>query len=327
MKNFISSLNRFFNKESVVGYCFIMPNFLGFLIFTSLPVVASLVLGFTEWDIFSAPKFVGLKNYIGLFWFHLNPEFAFSSFTDYLLFWNYIRPNDPDFWYFLYNTVFMMMGIPLGMLGSLFLALVMNRTLRGIMFFRTIYFLPSVSSAVAIALLWRWIYNPDYGLLNAMLSFIGIQGPAWLNHPVWAKISLMLMGFWIAVGGYNMLLYLAALQGIPQHLYEAAEIDGANFWQKFRHITVPMISPTTFFIFVMSVIGGFQGGFQNAYLMTRGGPAQATTTIEYYIYNNAFVWFHMGKASALAWFLFVVIFFVTLFNWKYGGKKVTYSYV
>lgn len=162
-------------------------------------------------------------------------------------------------------------------------------------------------------------------MLNTLLSYIGITGPAWLQHETWAKLSLMLMGLWGGIGGANMILYLAALQGIPQHLYEAAEIDGANFWQKFRHITIPMISPTTFFIFIMSVIGGFQGGFQNAYLMTRGGPGNATTTLEYYIYNNAFVWFWMGKASAIAWFLFVVIFIVTLFNWKYGGKKVQYS--
>ncbi|MCB4790436.1 MAG: sugar ABC transporter permease [Elusimicrobia bacterium] len=327
MEKIIKNLEDFFNKETVVGYCFILPNFIGFLIFTSLPIVASMILSFTEWDIFSAPKFIGLENYFHLFWFHVRHGMTFSSWFDYIAVWRYIEANDPDFWYFLYNTVFMMIGIPLGMIGSLFLAIIMNRALRGIYFFRTIYFLPTVSSAVAIALLWRWIYNPDYGMLNTMLASIGIIGPPWLNHPVWAKISLIIMGLWTSIGGYSMLLYLAALQGIPQHLYEAADIDGANFWQKFRHITVPLISPTTFFIFIMGVISGFQGGFQNAYLMTRGGPAQATTTIEYYIYNNAFVWFHMGKASALAWFLFLIIFVVTLFNWKYGGKKVTYTYI
>ena len=318
---------EFFNRESVVGYCFILPNFIGFLLFTSLPVVVSMLLSFADWDIFSPPKFIWFKNYIDLFWFHVESGASLQTMADYLYFWRYLKANDPDFWYFLYNTVFLMIGIPLGMLGSLLIALIMNRSLRGIIFFRTIYFLPSISSAVAIALLWRWIYNPDYGLLNTMLSYIGIVGPAWLNHPIWAKISLVIMGLWSSIGGYGMLLYLAALQGIPQHLYEAAEIDGANFWQQFRHITIPMISPTTFFIFIMSVISSFQGGFQNAYLMTRGGPAQATTTIEYYIYNNAFVWFHMGKASALAWFLFIVIFGVTVFNWKYGGKKVQYSYL
>ena len=280
-----------------------------------------------SWDLFSAPKFVGLKNFIDVFGFHIKHGAKFSSLVSYVYFWKYLTANDYDFWYYLYNTVYFMIGIPIGMIGSLFIAVVMNRKLRGITFFRTIYFLPSISSIVAVALLWRWIYNPDYGLFNTLLAYIGIQGPAWLNHPVWARISLILMGLWQGVGGYNMLLYLAALQGIPTHLYEAAEIDGANAWQKFVNITVPMLSPTTFFIFIMSVIGGFQGGFQSAYLMTRGGPGGATTSIEYYIYNNAFVWFYMGKASALAWFLFLIIFLVTLLNWKYGGKKVQYSYM
>lgn len=315
----------FMNTETVVAYFFILPNLLGFMVFTFLPVIASLILSFTSWDFFTPPQFVGIKNFIDMFGFHLKAGAVFNSFADKLWVWNYLVANDQEFWYFLGNTIFLMMGIPLGMIGSLFVAIVMNQSLRGIVFFRTIYFLPSVSSAVALALLWKWIYNPDYGMFNTLLSYIGITGPTWLQHPVWAKISLIIMGLWSGIGGYNMLLYLAALQGIPQHLYEAAEIDGANFWQKFVHITIPMISPTTFFIFIMSIIGGFQGGFQNAYLMTRGGPGGATTTLEYYIYNNAFVWFYMGKASALAWFLFVVIFIVTVFNWKYGGKKVQYS--
>ena len=324
VKNKLSAL---FNSETFIGYCFILPNFIGFLLFISLPVLASFVLSFVSWDIFNPPQFVGLKNFLDLFGFHMRPGAAFGSIFDYILVWRYIVPNDFEFWYYLYNTTFFMLGIPLGMIGSLLMAIIMNRPLRGITFFRTIYFLPSISSIVAIALLWRWIYNPDYGLLNTLLAYMGIQGPAWLNHPVWARISLIIMGLWSGIGGYNMLLYLAALQGIPQHLYEASEIDGANAWQKFIHITVPMLSPTTFFIFVMSVIGGFQGGFQSAYLMTRGGPGGATTTIEYYIYNNAFVWFYMGKASALVWFLFVIIFAVTLFNWKFGGKKVQYQYM
>ncbi len=317
----------FVNRESVVGYCFVIPNFVGFLVFTSLPVLASLLLSFTSWDLFSTPQFVGLRNFIDIFGFSADPTAVLASWADYLMFWNYLMPHDPEFWKYLYNTAFLMLGIPLGMICSLLMAIIMNRKLRGIYFFRTIYFLPSISSLVAVALLWRWIYNPDYGLLNALLGFIGIQGPSWLNHTVWAKISLIIMGLWSGIGGYNMLLYLAALQGIPQHLYEAADIDGANAWQKFLHITFPMLSPTTFFIFIMSVIGGFQGGFQMAYLMTRGGPAGSTTTIEYYIYNNAFTWFHMGKASALAWFLFLIIFVVTLINWKYGGKKVQYQYI
>ncbi len=313
------------NSEARGGYLFILPNFIGFLVFTSLPVVASLVLSFCKWDLFTPlPKFVGLSNFIKLFGFHFKDGFVFQSLWYYFSFWRYLIPNDPEFWYFLYNTVFFMIGIPLSMAGSLFLALVMNRKLRGITFFRTIFFLPTISSVVAICLLWRWIYNTNYGLFNVLLSKIGLPGLPWLNSVLLAKPALILMGLWICIGGFNMLLYLAALQGIPQYLFEAADIDGANAWQKFRHIILPMISPTTFFIFIMSVISGFQGGFQNAYLMTRGGPAGSTTTLEYYIYSNAFTWHHMGYASAISWFLFVIIFGVTMLNWQYGGKKVHY---
>lgn len=311
----------------MTAYLFILPNFIGFLIFTSLPVVASLLLSFADWDLLSPPKFAALKNFISLLGFQFTGDGVCCPWYSYLFFWKYFTPRDPEFWKFLYNTVFMMSGIPIGMFGSLILAVMLNKRLRGTVFFRTVYFIPSISSAVAIALLWRWIYNPDYGLLNFVLNKFEIAGPGWLTDPDWAKPSLILMGLWGGIGSMNMLLYLAALQGIPQHLYEAARIDGANSFQKFRHITLPMLTPTTFFIFIMSVIGGFQGGFQNAYLMTRGGPGGATTTIEYYIYNNAFVWFNMGKASAIAWFLFLIILGITLFNWRFGGRKVQYQYL
>ena len=167
-------------------------------------------------------------------------------------------------------------------------------------------------------------------MLNNIIYWIGkflgfnIPGPLWLNSPGWAKPSLMLMNFWIAIGGMNMILYHAALQWIPRDFYEAAEIDGANGWQKFWAITWPQISPTTFFIFLMSIIGGFQGGFMQAYIMTGGGPGGATTTIEYYIFNNLYTWQNVGYAAAIAWFLFIVIFAVSLVNWRYGGKLVHY---
>jgi multiple sugar transport system permease protein len=183
---------------------------------------------------------------------------------------------------------------------------------------------------VAVAILWLWIFNPEYGMLNNIIYWGGkllgfnLQGPLWLNSPGWAKPALMLMNFWIAIGGMNMILYLAALQGIPRDLYEAADIDGANGWQKFWAITWPQISPTTFFIFIMSIITGFQGGFMQAYIMTAGGPGGATTTIEYYIFNNLYTWQNVGYAAAIAWFLFVIIFIVSLVNWRYGGKLVHY---
>ena len=286
-------------RIAVAAALFLLPNLLGFLVFTSLPVLASLALSFFQWDLFTTPKFVGLHN-----------------FTALML--------DRDFWYYGFNTLFLMLAIPVNMLGSLLLALAMNRKLRGIVVFRTIYFMPSIVAGVGTYLLWRWIYNPDYGLFNAALRAVGIEGPQWLQSISWAKPALMFMSFWTTVGGYNMVLYLAALQGVSPELYEAADIDGANAWQKFWAITWPMVSPTTFFIFTMSIIGGVQGGFEQAMVMTRGGPAGATTTISYYIYNQAFAWNHMGYAAAIAWVLFAAVFVATLLNWRFGGRLVQY---
>jgi len=296
--------------ETLAGFLFITPNFLGFLLFTSLPVLASLVLAFVHWDILTPPKFAGLQNFINLLGCHQEE--------------GRIVANDPLFWKYCGNTAFLMVAIPINMACSLALALAMNQKLKGIVIFRTIYFLPTIAAGVALCMLWRWIYNPDFGLLNTLLAKIHVKGPDWLSSTAWAKPALILMGIWTGMGGRNMILYLAALQGVPGQLYEAAAIDGATPWQKFWNITFPMISPTTFFIFVMSVISGFQGGFQAAYIMTGGGPAGATTTIQYYIYNNAFQWFKMGYAASIAWFLFIIVLIVTLFNWRYGGRVVNY---
>lgn len=286
-------------KANLTAYTFLGPNILGFLTFTLLPVFASLILAFTEYDILTKPKFVGLANFINLV-------------------------QDPLFWKYFLNTIFFMLGIPVGMAVSLILALLMNSKIKGIVVFRTVYFLPVVSSMIAVALLWRWIYNPDFGLLNSFLKWIGIVNPPqWLSSKVWAKPAIMIMWIWKGAG-YNMLLYLAALQGIPQQLYEAADIDGASPWQRFWNITLPMLGPTNFFIVIMGIIGGFQT-FGEIFVMTGGGPAGSTTTIVYYIYNNAFQWFKMGYASSIAWFLFIIIFIATLVQWKYAGQKVEYS--
>lgn len=304
-------------RETVAAYLFMMPNLLGFLVFTFLPVFVSLLLSFYKWDVITwPPKFVGLSNFVNLLGFHMEN--------------GGIEPNDYNFWKYLWNTVFLMFAIPINMIGSLVLAIALNRKIKGRVGFRTIYFLPSICPLVAVAILWLWIYNPEYGMLNNIIYWMGrllglqFEGPRWLNTPGWAKPSLMLMGFWTYIGGMNMILYLAALQGIPRELYEAADIDGANGWQKFLSITWPQISPTTFFIFIMSIIWGFQGGFVQAYVMTRGGPGGATTTIEYYIYNNAYVWLNMGYAASIAWFLFMVIFIVAVISWRFGGRLVYY---
>jgi len=302
---------------SLGGYFFLLPNFVGFMLFVLLPVLASLALSFCRWHIFNdpVPRFVGLKNFVTLL-------------------------HDRDFWFYTYNTTFLMLGIPVGMALSLALALLLNKGIHAIRAFRMIYFLPTVSSGVALLVLWLVIYNPQYGLFNYVLSKAGVQGPSWLSGGLelkwleklgispmcyWSKIALMIMGLWNGAGGYNMILYLAGLQGINPELYEAADVDGATAWHKFHHITWPMLSPTTFFIFIMSLIGGFQGGFEAAYVMTEGGPAGSTTTISYEIFNQLYVKSQAGYASSIAWFLFAVVFILTMASWRYGGRVVHYE--
>lgn len=285
-------------RQNLAGIAFLTPNLLGFMAFTSLPVVASLVLAFFKWDILTPPVFVGLGNFIDLY-------------------------HDESFWQAMYNTFFIMMSIPISMAGSLCLALILNVSLRGVVVFRTLYFLPCICSGIGLLLLWRWIYS-DIGMLNVMLSYIGIKGPNWLDSIAWAKPALMFMMVWGSMGGTNMILYLAALHGVNPELYEAAEVDGATVWQKFWNITWPMISPTTFFIFIMSIISGMQGSFDAVYILTKGGPAGSTVTLGYHIYRHAYRLFNMGYAAAMAWILFVIVFIITIINWKYGGKKVHY---
>lgn len=311
------------NKETLAAYLFLTPNFIGFLIFTFLPVVLSLILSFFQWELiggegglFSGLKFVGFSNFVKLLGFHFEE--------------GKIVANDPHFWYYLFNTIFLMLAIPVGIFGSLILALAMNQKLKGIVFFRLIFFLPTICPIAATAILWKVLLNPDFGLINNFISrfgqFIGLtlRGPNWLSDYRWVKPAIMLVSLWMTVGGYNMILYLAALQGIPRDLYEAAEIDGASGWQKFRYITLPMLSPTTFFITIMSIIGGLQGGFAIIYILTGGGPAGASTTIMYYIFNNLYEFQKVGYAAAIAWILFVLIFFFTRIYWKRGGKLVHY---
>ncbi len=293
-------------KETLAAYGFLLPNLFGFLIFTSLPVLASLVLSFCRWDALSGPpQLIGLANFIELF-------------------------RDPLFWKYGYNTIFLMLSIPLSMAGSLILALALNQKLKGIVVYRTLYFLPTICSGVAIYMLWKLIYNPDFGMLNGMISKAGelvgltLKGPYWLHDEAWSKPALIIMGVWQTVGGYNMVLYLAALQGVPRDFYDAAEMDGANSWQKFWAVTWPQISPTTFFIAIMSVIGGFQAGFDPAYVMTGGGPNGSTTTLIYYLYNSAFSWSQMGYAAAIAWVLFVIVLAFTILQWRFYGSTVHY---
>lgn len=305
-------------KEAIAGYLFILPNFAGFLLFTLLPVIFSFLFSFVRWDLLSTPVLIGLNNFINLLGFHKEAGAVVA--------------NDPLFWKCFGNTLYLMMIIPLEIMASLILALMINQKIKGVNLFKTVFFLPTITNGVAICLLWYWIYNPDFGLLNAIIINVGraigihTNGIPWTSSVAWAKPSLMIMGLWIMMGGYNMILFLAALQGVPRELYEAAEIDGAGSWDKFWCITWPMISPTTFFVAVMAIIGGFQGGFMQAYIMTRGGPEHSTTTLEYLIYNHLYSWQNVGYAASIAWFVFVVVFLITLLNWRFGGKLVQYSH-
>jgi len=289
------SLSR---RETVEFFLFITPVLLGFLVFTLGPVVASLLLGFTQYDIIKPPRWVGLANYITLF-------------------------NDPLFGQSLKVTaLYAIMNVPLTLVFALLIALLMNQKVKGIGFFRTVFYLPSVLSGVAVSLLWLWIFHPNYGLVNFLLYKIGITGPGWLFDETWALPSIVIMSLW-GVGG-GMLIYLGGLQGIPTELYEAAEIDGAGKLKRFFHITLPMLSPVIFFNLVMGIIGAFQE-FTSAYVMTNGGPNNATLFYNLYLYRNAFIYLKMGLASSMAWVLLVIVLLMTFLVFKSSPMWVFYQ--
>lgn len=291
---------RLRRREASAAYGFLLPNLVGFAVFTFLPVLAALLISFTDWDLLTPPDWAGLENYRRL-------------------------ATDPLFRQVLKNTALYVLGtVPLQMALALAVAIALNQRIPGQLFFRTAYFMPVVASTVAVALVWRWIFNYDFGLLNSFLYMIGIQDPPnWLGSTRWALISVIIMSIWQQVG-YSMVLFLAGLQGVPQQLYEAAKIDGAGPWARFLFITLPMLSATTFFVLVIGVINSFQV-FDQAFIMTQGGPANATNTIVYNIYQNAFQFFNMGYASAMAWVLFAIIFVVTLLQFRLQQRWVNYD--
>jgi multiple sugar transport system permease protein len=286
-------------QEAVWGYAFILAPFLGLVLFGVGPLVASLGLSLFDYDLMTPPRWVGLGNFRRL-----------------LL-------EDALFHRTLVNTAYFLLGVPVGMALSLAVALALNQGLRGRSWLRAAYFMPHVTSVVAVSLLWMWIFNPEFGLLNAALGRLGIAGPDWLQDPQWVKPALILMGLWGGVG-YTMVLYLAGLQGVPASLHEAAAIDGAGTWARFRHVTWPALTPTTFFIAVMSVMGTFQM-FGQIYLMTQGGPEFASATVMYYLWQNAFEWNRMGYAAALAWLLGLAIMALTLGQFRVARHWVYYD--
>ena len=286
-------------REALTFYLLISPWLLGLVIFVLGPMIASLFISFTRWDLLSPAKFVGLQNYEKMF------------------------TRDPLFWQSLKVTVlYTLVYVPLELVGGLVLALLMNQKLRFRGVFRTIYYLPSVLPGVAFVVLWMWILNPDVGLINTLLSYVGIQGPRWLADPQWALPALLMMSLWGL--GRTMVIYLASLQGIPQHLYEAAAIDGANTWQCFWKITLPMLTPTLFFNLVLSVISTFQT-FTSAFVATDGGPLDSTLFYVLYLFRQAFQFFNMGYASALAWILFLLILGLTLVIVRSADRWVYYE--
>jgi len=292
--------SRAFWRRTLAGYAFITPNFLAFVLFVAGPVIAGLALSFTSWDLLSPPVFVGLKNYNNAFFV------------------------DPLFWLALKNTLYYsLLTVPLGIVVSLALALAMNQPLRGIRFYRTSYFIPVVCSSVAVALVWKWFYNTEFGVLNWILSWFHVPAQGWLTSSGWAMPAIALTVIWKGMG-YNMVIFLAGLQDVPQHLHEAAAIDGAGSWARFRYVTLPMLAPHLFFVLVISVIGSFQA-FDMVYVMTGGGPGNATQVYNYYIWQNAFQFFKMGYASALAYVLFALICGITLIQVRYLGRRTHYE--
>jgi len=292
--------SRLQRREAIAFYLFASPWLIGLVVLEIGPIIASAALSLTEYPVIVAPKWVGLANYQHMF------------FDDDLV-WQALKVT----------TLYCLGAIPLGVITGFLLALLLNLPLRGVAGFRTIYYLPSVISGVPVALLFIWILNPEFGVVNNALRAIGVHDPPqWLFSEDWVIPAFILLSLW-GVGG-AMIIYLAGLQSIPSHLYEAAEIDGAGAFAKFRHVTIPMVSPVILFNVVISVIAAFQT-FTPAFVMTQGGPANASLFFVLYLYNNAFRWFKMGYASALAWLLFFIILVFTLLIIRWSAAWVYYE--
>lgn len=282
-------------KNLLTAYSFIAPNFIGFFVFTLIPVICSLLLAFLEWDSFSTPKFIGLANFQKMM-------------------------QDTTFWISLKNTIYYTVGVvPLTLICSLGLALLLNQKIHGMKFFRTAFFFPYVTSLVAIAVVWNMLFHPTMGPINQFLKYFLENPPGWTSSTTWAMPAIIIVSVWRNMG-YYMILYLAGLQGISSEIYEAASIDGANKWHQFWNITLPSLKPTTFFVSIMLVINCFKV-FDLVQVMTNGGPGRATNVLVYKIYNEAFINFKFGYASAIAFILFVIVLGITVVQFKINEKQ------
>ena len=286
-------------REALFCYLFISPWLVGFILWTAGPVLYSLYLSFTEYTIISPPQWVGLANFQKAFY------------------------KDPLVGKSLLNTAYYVgIGVPLRILFAFLLAALLNTDVKGRLFYRITFYMPSIVPTVASSVLWLILLNPRLGLINLVLNIVGIPSVNWLGSPTWSKPGLILMSLW-GLGG-SMIIYLAGFQSIPDSLYEAADIDGASRWRKFRHITIPLMTPTIFFNLIMQIIGSFQV-FASAYIMTAGGPLNSTKFIMLHLYQNAFAFFRMGYAATLAWILFVIILFFTLLTLRTSAAWVFYQ--
>jgi len=277
----------------------IPPWMLGFLVFTLGPIIATVYLSLTEYNMFMPPNFIGLQNYRHMF-------------TNDNLFWQALKVT----------TIYPFASVPLGIIAGYSLALLLNQRIKGLALFRTIFYMPAVVSGVAVAIVFQWIFNPELGLVNAILSYFGIKGPMWFASRQWALPTMILMSLW-GVGG-GTVIYLAGLQGVPTELYEAAELDGASAWQRLIHITIPITTPVIFFQLIMGLIGTFQT-FTQAYVITNGGPANATLFYVLYLYRTGWQYFQMGYASSLAWVLFLIILCFTVILFRSSRHWVYYE--
>lgn len=289
-------------REALFAYVFLAPWIVGFLVFVAGPIIASLVLSFTKYNIVNPPEFLGLANFQRAFF------------------------QDPLFWGSLLRTFeYAVMVVPLAVGGALLVAILLNQGLRLTNVYRTVFFLPHLTPVVASIFVWTWLLNPSFGFVNEMLfRLFHIQGPGWFGDETWAIPSLVLVALWGAIGGNLMMIFLAGLQGVPKDLYEVASIDGANAWHRFWNITLPMISPTLFFNSILAVIGALQT-FTPAFIATNGGPAYATYFYALNIYNEAFSFSEMGYACALAWIFFLVLVTFTYIQFSASRRWVYYA--
>lgn len=290
----------FARRDEWTAWLFLLPSLVLFLTFTGIPVIVAFGISFTQWDLFNPAQFVGLGNYTKLL-------------------------SDPIFGRVMGNTAyFVLLSVPVQMLIGLGCALALNRGLKGQSFFRVAYFLPVVTSTIAAALVWAWLFNANFGLINALLSLVGVDDlPRWLASSKWAMPAVIIVSIWQNLG-YAMVLFLAGLQNIRPDLYDAAAVDGARGWRRFWFITLPLLSPTTFFVLIISIIGSFQI-FELVFIMTNAGPANATNTLVFYIYQNGFQFYQMGYASAAAMVLFVIVLIMTLVQYGLQNRWVHYG--